>query len=156
MKEFEETLLKQSHNVSYKTALCVDEFNQNYIESNSRSNLDWNVLRDPLYTQLDVFVFLSRAYYFRMFKILVDDLIATGVMKHLVENYYTRKYKFEKVEEGPKVLSINDLLFGFNIWLGCCLISLLAFVAERITRFIKPIKKPSKIKFSKIFPIVPT
>ena len=103
-----------------------------------------------MFRTYEVFHFWSNAYYYRMFKKLIDSLIPTGIMKLLVEKYFTKKFKFVKLEEGPKVLGVDDLLFGFKIWFGSCIISTLTFAVERLK---KSLKKPRKIKFSKVVPI---
>lgn len=86
-----------------------------------------------------------------MFKILIDNLIPTGIMNHLVEIHYTKSWKFQKPEVGPSTLKVNDLLFGFNIWFGFCLISTLAFVAELGLKLLKS-RTSKRIKFIKIHP----
>jgi len=81
---------------------------------------------------------------------VIDDLIPTGVMNHLIEKYYTKTWKFAKVGKEPQILTLDDLAFGFNIWLGFCLLSLVGHVAEHLVRFIT---KPKKLKFAKVHPI---
>ena len=120
----------KSEDASAKIALCVDEFFQNDFENKTKKNLNWKQLDDVLYTSHEAFTFFHTSFYFRMFKKTIDRLIDTGVMKFLAENYYTRKYKFERIESGPSVLRIEDLAFGFNVWLGFCCISVPVFAIE--------------------------
>ena len=142
--------LTQSHNSSAKTGLCVDELFQNFFEYQLRENFKWNQLEDlVLYTTYEAFFFWKGAYYLRMHNNVINSLIPTGIMSYLVEKHYTRKWKFEKIQKEPKVLSLDDLLFGFNIWIGCCLISCLALIAEKVR---KSIKKPKVVKFLKTHP----
>lgn len=143
--------MTKSQNSTAKIALCLDDLLLNYIEFLQHKNLNWNQLDNNLYTTTEVFQFWSHSFYFRMFKILIDNLIPTGIMVHLVENNFTRAWKFEKPEEGPKVLEVDDLLFGFNIWFGCCIISTFSFVTELGFNLLKP-KKSKRIKFMKIHP----
>lgn len=119
------------------------------MEFKSQSNYEWNQLEDTvLYTTYEAFLFHNYSFYFRMMKKVIDSLIPGGIMNYLVDNYYTRKWKFKKVEEGPKTLNIEDLWFGFNIWIGFCFISFVAFLAEQVSRF----KKNSrKFKFAKVY-----
>jgi len=150
--DFTAVFLTQSQNSSAKMALCVDEFSCNFIEFGEKRNHDWNQLEDVvLYTTYEVFMFHNFAFYFRMLKNVIDNLIPTGIMNHLIETHYTRKWKFEKFEDGPKVLSLDDLIFGFNIWLGCCLISFISFILEQVLRIFK--KQPRVIKFAKVHPL---
>lgn len=119
-------------------ALVVDEFYINYIDSYRKNKLnEWSELNQILFTSYDVFLFHCNSFYFRMMNKIVNNLIPTGIMNHLVEKYYTQQWKWTKVEKDPKVLNVDDLSFGFNIWLACCLLSFLAFIAEFIVKFIK-------------------
>jgi hypothetical protein len=83
-----------------------------------------------------------------MYQMVIEKLIDTGVMNYLIDNHYTSKRKIEKIQGAPKVLRIEDLSFGFNIWLGFCSLSILAILFELIVR---P-KKVRRMKFSKIHP----
>jgi len=127
----------QSQNASAKIALCVDEFFINHHANSSRQTFNWHQLDDILYTSHDAFVFVQAAFYYRMFKKIVDMLIDTGIMKHYTENYFTKKVRLETLQSAPKVLCVNDLTFGFNIWLGFCCLSAIVFVAEIMTKKIK-------------------
>ncbi|KAL7015214.1 hypothetical protein ACKWTF_016344 [Chironomus riparius] len=89
-----------------------------------------------------------------MFKSIVDRLIDTGVMGYLSNEHFTRKRMYYKVQEGPKVLGLDDLGFGFNIWFGCCCLSILAFVIENVFKKLKSKrKKLEKLKFAKVHPM---
>ncbi|CAG9798469.1 unnamed protein product [Chironomus riparius] len=157
-KSFKDLFLTQSQNVSAKLALCVDELFQNIIEKDSKRNYDWNQLKNfALYTTHEVFVYRSHSYFLRMIDTLINDLIPTGIMKYLVENHFNKKWKFEMVDEGPKVLNLDNLFFGFNIWLGCCLISFMSLIIELVVGLIIPVRyeyeKSRKIKFKKVSPM---
>ena len=98
-------------------------------------------------------MFFGHSFYFRMFDNSIKRLISSGVMRHLVKIHYNRKWKFEKNNKHPKVLNVDDLLFGFKIWQGCCLTALFAFVSEKVFRFFRPIKKLRKVKYEKVVPL---
>jgi len=148
---FEAALVTQSQNASAKLALTVDEFYVNHFSSSLKSTLKWNKLEDTVFSpSRDAFCFFGAAFYTRMLMKIVDNLIPTGIMNYLIEVHYTRKWKFAKVGKAPQVLTLDDLAFGFNIWLGCCLLSLFGHVAEHLVRFVT---KPKKLKFAKVHPI---
>jgi hypothetical protein len=136
-------------------ALCVDEFFQNFLELETQSNYDWYELEElVLASTHEVFLFRHYSFYFNMMKNVIEDLIPTGIMKYLVENFYTKKFRFEKVQAaGPAVLTFDDLLFGFKIWVGSFLLALLAFFAENFARLKK---KKRKMKFDKVHPLEET
>jgi hypothetical protein len=149
--DFRKTLESQSQNSSAKLALIVDNVFQNFMQLNDNWRNTWNQLEDPFVISHDFFAFFGASFHFRMFKKLIDRLIDTGVMKYLSDNYYSKPRTFDPIEESPQVLSLDDMIFGFNIWLGACGISLAAFFGEIIHRIFT--KKPAKkIKFVKIHP----
>ncbi|CAG9812359.1 unnamed protein product [Chironomus riparius] len=148
---FLDAYITQSQNSSAKMALTVDDAFVNYINSKLiKRNHEWNKLETVLVTSQDVFYFYGAAYTTRMLLKIIDNLIPTGVMKFLIEEYYTRKWKFAKDEKGPKILTVDDLAFGFNIWLGSCCISIVGFIIEFIIKFIR---KPVKVKYAKVYPV---
>lgn len=83
---------------------------------------------------------------------MIEKLIATGLMKYLVENYYTKKLEFKKLQKEPKVLSVDDLAFGFNIWLVVCCFSFSIFIIEILAQNLRY----KKNKNAKIHPIMLT
>lgn len=132
----------QSQNTFAKMALCMEEYLKNHLDYDYKIGNVWNLLEDPiLYTTSDAFLFLDNSFYFRMLKNIIDNLIPSGVMDYLIENHYAKKFEIQKLEEDPKVLSIDDLLFGFKIWFGSCLISFLAFFFEQLVRLKKRFDK---------------
>ncbi|CAG9811064.1 unnamed protein product [Chironomus riparius] len=141
----------QSQNSSAKLALIVDEIFTNYFDSISKQrNHEWNKLDSVLFTTHDNFIFFGSCFYAGMLHRAINNLIPTGVMDYLIENFYTKRWKFENEEAEPKVLSLDDLSFGFNIWLGSCLVSFVAFAAEHGIAYIL---RPKKLKFAKVLPI---
>lgn len=78
------------------------------------------------------------AFYFEMIEKTVDSLIDTGILSYLIEKDIGTKLKFDQAENEPKVLNMDDLSFGFNIWLGCCVLSAAGFLIELVGW---PIKK---------------
>lgn len=132
-------------------ALCVDEYFLNFVGSHFKKNHDWNRLDETvLYTTHDAFMFWNFAFHFRMLHNVINNLIPTGIMKLLVEQYYTKSSEFPKLENNTKVLSLDDLMFGFKIWFVCCLVSLIAYIGERIYSWYKA---PKKVRFEKIEPL---
>jgi len=131
--------------------MTVDEFYVNHLSSRFKSTIEWNKLKDKiLFTNQDAFCFYGAAYYTRMLMKVIDNLIPTGIMNYWIEQQYTQKWKFAKVGKAPQVLKMDDLAFGFNIWLGCCLLTLVGHVAEHLVRFVT---KPKKVKYAKVHPI---
>lgn len=126
-------------------ALCVDEYYQNSAESSIHESLGWNQLQDiVLFTTFDAFLFIDNSFYFTMLQALINNLIPSGLMNFLVDEYLRKKWNAQKVEKNPKVLSIDDLQFGFKIWFGTCLCACFTFMIEKGIKF-RNLKK-SKVK----------
>lgn len=105
---------------------------------NQIKNVSWNRIPDiVVHTSLQTFAFEKQAFYTRMMQKTVNSLVDTGIMKYLVD-FYLNRVGYLKVFDIPKVLKLDDLEFGFNIWLAFCGFSLLAFMMEKI---FKPVKK---------------
>lgn len=115
-------------NSSAKICLIMDE--------TFRSTLDklkftpWNQLEDIyMQTTLESFIFYHTSFAFRMMKLTVDKLIDTGIMRYLVDDDLRIKNP-PKLNDDPKVLSLNDLDFGFTIYLGFCGLSFFIILLE--------------------------
>ncbi|KAL7011992.1 hypothetical protein ACKWTF_014556 [Chironomus riparius] len=67
---------------------------------------------------------------------VLEKTIPAGIPQHLIEYHTSLIYKkYEPfVDSEPKVLTVNDLAFGFVLWLGSCGIAIFGFVYE-ILRF---------------------
>lgn len=60
----------------------------------------------------------------------MDKLVEAGIPQYFLEYMY-QFYFFDRNEpHGPKVFSIDDLHFGFVVWLVTCSIALAAFLGE--------------------------
>lgn len=148
VKTFSDAIQTQSQNSSAKMALCVDEFLLNHLEFHGQENYKWNQLNIVIHLKYEAFIFRGYSFFYRMFRKVINDLIPTGIMSHLVNNFYTKSWIFKEIRDERKVLSVSDLLFGFKIWIVCCIASAVTFGVEQRSRFVK---KPKKVRFAKIF-----
>lgn len=147
---FYQIYYSQSENASFKTGLCIDNFFESYENHIDNITSEWNRLDESLYTSLEIFGFHHFSFYFRAFKRLIDRMIEGGIMNVLVEKHYLKRRNTKKAKNDPKVLKLDDLGFGFEIWLGFCFISTAAFVAEIISKMKK--RKFVKTKYAKVYP----
>jgi hypothetical protein len=129
-------------------AIIIEDLVQNELDSEAAPR--WNKIDlENIFVSHQFFIFHQHSFYFRMLHKTVNTLIDTGIMNHLINNHL-RQNKFVKVEEHAKVLNIKDLSYGFNIWLCCCSISIIAFIMEFVYKLNVPTVK--KVKFAKVHP----
>ncbi|CAG9801201.1 unnamed protein product [Chironomus riparius] len=137
--QFNYAYLSQSQNSTAKFALVVDQFFINFLDKQlKRRSQTWNKLENTvIFTFYDLFIFYGTSFYFRMYDKVIDNLIPTGIMNHLIENHYSRELKYEEIKGKPQMLTLEELAFGFNIWFGFCVISIISFIAEYAVIFVK-------------------
>lgn len=83
-------------------------------------------------TQLG-FAFFKNNFFFKIAEESVQQLTSAGILFWMIDNEIGLKYKFTSKKE-PTKLTIENLNFGFVIWIGFCGISVIAFVCEILYR----------------------
>ena len=162
----EEALLvyKQSQKSSAKIALLVDDILTTFYDSENKGQNPWNQLDERFFAVTIGIATLQSSFYFRIIKDTVDRLTDTGVIRHLINTRVLMLKKYPKDESEPKILSLEDLSYGFNIFLGFCLISGLIFIVELILglkfcrknmsfNHLRKKLRNTKIKFTKVKPM---
>lgn len=90
-------------------------------------------LNEKLITNSVSFVISRNNFIFELAELVIERLIQAGITKHLFE-YQCFLEKATRVDEitikNPEVLTINDLSFGFFIWLSACGVTLTVFLCE--------------------------
>ena len=104
------------------------------------------------------FLFNANNFFFHIVDETIQRLVSCGIMNHLIHKSFPLEFKFI-VEKSASVLSVEDLDFGFIIWLGCCAVCAVCFILEiLIWIFCKKYehltghKIPKKVKFVKVWP----
>lgn len=72
------------------------------------------------------------AFYLKMIEETANRLIDTGLMNYLIKTILSDNIKIKNPEDPPKVLSLTDLSFGFNIWIGFCCLCISSFILEHL------------------------
>jgi hypothetical protein len=64
--------------------------------------------------------------------------IPAGIPQYWAEYHdwykYIRNHTYYEEESGPKVFALENLSFGFNVWLVACGLSLIGFLLEFLYR----------------------
>lgn len=132
LDEDSELVSTQSQNTSAKMAIVADEILTTFHDTQNKGQNPWNQLDDRFYATRIGIATQHSAFYYRMIKDTVDKLTDTGIIKHLIKTRVLIRRKYPKDVAEPKILNIEDLLFGFNIFLGFCLICGIIFWIELI------------------------
>jgi hypothetical protein len=63
---------------------------------------------------------------------ILDKTIPAGIPQYLIEYHSSLIYKkYEPIDDNePRVLTVNDLSFGFVLWLGSCAVAVVGFIFE--------------------------
>ena len=65
---------------------------------------------------------------------VLEKIIPAGIPQYLVKYHESNMYKeyVPIVDNSPRVLTVDDLEYGFVLWLGACGISVVGFLLEFI------------------------
>ena len=63
---------------------------------------------------------------------ILEKTIPFGIPQYLMDSHHSMLFKHyeKKIVKDPKVLKVDDLSFGFVLWLGACGISFCGFILE--------------------------
>lgn len=96
-------------------------------------------LNELLFTTHTSFMFDRNNFMIDLFDEIIERLLPSGIIQHLKNKYgYSTSFI---LKHGPKVLSVDDLSYGFIIWLVTCAMSLSVFVLEIVFYFSKETMK---------------
>ena len=129
-KELHDIVFAQSQNSSAKISFIYPESFINLLQYHLGKSLNWHQLKNVNFHVSQIGFYLSPYHFF--LNILDKEtqwLTSTGIMNHLVNLVYKDKRSFVSVKEW-KVLTMENLQFGFVIWLCSCAVTVVAFVAE--------------------------
>lgn len=90
------------------------------------------VLKQKLFTCQVGLAMAKNHYFFEVVQDIVEKFIPMGIMQYLNKLHIQANFKqaiFDP-KNNLKVLNVDDLAFGFYIWLGACLISVCGFFLE--------------------------
>ena len=125
---------------------------------------NWNKLSEAFYVDHNAIGYPETAFYGSILRNTVDRLVESGVMKYLLKTYLFPYRSVPKTTPDPNVLSVEDLAFGFNIFIAFCGISGIIFAAELILGIkicrtnlsfddLRRKLKFRKVKFAKVHPM---
>ncbi|KAG5683282.1 hypothetical protein PVAND_012571 [Polypedilum vanderplanki] len=147
-------LLSNFNTTSERQAVIIGSgfllFYEKYFETK------FKVLKQPFLTMGTVLLMGKNHFYSHIFYKTLRELMPSGIPYHFTKIHKEIYYKLvnEKEEKEPKVLTLDDLDFGFFIWFPFIAISIIVFILELIIfKLTNKKKRFRKIKFAKVHPI---
>jgi len=130
VEEFYEVLVDQSQNSSAKMSLITEEQSLNLLQYLDGKSLKWHQLKNVnFYVSQIGFFFLPNNFFLHIIDKETQRLTSAGIMNHLLNLIFKDKCSFTFRKEW-KVLAMENLQFGFVIWLCSCAVTAVVFVAE--------------------------
>ena len=124
-------IFTQSKNSSAKLALIIQSnvlelYNIDKVNNDGK----WHVIPDyTLQVSQTGFAFAANNYAYEGFNEITQRLTSAGVMDHMIQKCFGRQ-KSILDKKHWSVLVINNLEFGFFIWLACCAFCFFIFIFE--------------------------
>ncbi|CAG9810963.1 unnamed protein product [Chironomus riparius] len=158
--QYSELFLTQSKNASAKIALIAQELGLTMISVGGH-NIKWHKLPNySIYVSQSGFGFAPNNFFYRIIDETVERLVSGGIMNRMVDMCLPLM-RSQLMPKTAFVLKVENLEFGFVIWMGCCGLCVACFLSESIIwnvwkfmRYYRTQKEPIKIKFEKIYPDV--
>ena len=134
MFEFYQTLLDERFNAEAKIAFC-DHFD--YFNSFIKYNLhSYKFLKENLYTHLTGFITSRNHFLHALLDETLNDLITGGIIQNSFESFdyetvlSLKHYHLFDEHEVSKILTFEDLSYGFTLWICACLVCFVVVCAS--------------------------
>jgi len=157
--KFCEVFYTQSQNSSAKLGLIIQNHAIIYEELYAGKKLNWHMLTDSLQVSGAGFAFYANNFFSKVIDRVIKAWIPAGIMDKIMTEFLGNNRNFVTLKK-PMVLKMDNLRFGFSIWLGCCGFCLAIFIIESLifaikTKFITREKqqKIRKMNFAKVYPM---
>jgi hypothetical protein len=127
----------QSRNASAKSAIIINTMTLKVYENYLIEASKWHRIPDYSFqVSQSGLGFMPNNFFFDIINKIVQRLTPAGIIDHIIEACFRPKLMFVYHKQ-LKVLTVDQLSFGINIWLGFCAISICAFAAEVLVWFLK-------------------
>ncbi|KAL7012313.1 hypothetical protein ACKWTF_014762 [Chironomus riparius] len=136
--EYSNIFKTQSQNSSARIAMTMQSMMLDHYESVTGDAKFWLQIPDTSVQVSQIgFSMFANNFFLQGLNQVTEQLVASGIMCKIVEEVMGSKRKFVKTSE-PQTLSIENLGFGFIIWISFCGYCVLIFMLElTIGSFVK-------------------
>jgi hypothetical protein len=123
-------LFNLSQNSSAKVSIIFQETSLNVLQHFVGKSFKWHQLKNENFQVSQIgFFFFPNNFFLNIIDIETQRLTSAGIMSHLLNLVFKDKYSNVSIKEW-KVLTLENLRFGFVIWLWSCAVAVVAFLVE--------------------------
>ena len=131
-----EVYRKKTFDSSFKGVVFISYAQATYLNKINHRNFTYKTCKDQLFSGQVVFLFQKHFYLVGEFNEKLKDLQKAGIIDLWLSKFTDSEFlHFKKPKEGPKKISIQHILSGFQIYLCGISISLFAFCFEKLSMF---------------------
>lgn len=118
----------QSQNASSKLAFMFSDVQMKILTN--RYKAQSLKMKESLLTLNIGLGFNANNFLYSLTNEVIEKIFPMGIIQHWLEASIPSSYDLFRNKKSPKVLKIDDLSFGFVLWLTACAVSSLCFLVE--------------------------
>lgn len=137
-------LYLDAEDIDVKVAFCSSHHQLIFLNNIYRK---YFLLNEHLYTHLTGFFLKLNNFMYELANEVTENLISGGILQHSVKigqensiKYGTRlrsEMQFDSNDDKDKIMTYADFSYGFTLWIFACLISMIGFLLELTSHYIK-------------------
>ncbi|KAG5671220.1 hypothetical protein PVAND_001429 [Polypedilum vanderplanki] len=148
---------KNSENSAARMGLIIVDLSIYSLNEILNQKIIWNKLNEEINSAHLNLVFFHSSFFYEQMKKIYSRLAAAGIVHYLYNKNINNSKEFSPQiddQKVPQVFTLNELSFGFVIWLGTLSVAVIVFLIEIFIWLIKnKEKKQKKLKFAKVAPM---
>lgn len=103
---------------SFKGGVFISDEMLATLKTDYRGEIEWITIKQPVLSSHVAMYFEQNHFLFEPINEKINQLINGGIIDHWIKNATNSRYNLEKqTKRGPKVLTMNHLMIGFQVWL---------------------------------------
>lgn len=131
LKKFLKVAFEEIYDSNFKGTVHLDYHLFVALSGISKGRIVQRMLKEDLITDICGWDFPRSHRFYEVFDRKTQQLFNAGITHKIIKKYTVNPKKFIHLyEQGPKVLSMNDLEAGFVVWLISITFAVLAFLME--------------------------
>ncbi|KAL7015704.1 hypothetical protein ACKWTF_016613 [Chironomus riparius] len=151
--EIHKIFATQCQNASAKMFISLTSEHLHMYNEATQQICPWHTIQYPRENYAAFGRYPANHFFFKMLNNILDTIIPTGIVDYIVhQNFEIRYYVDNKIGD-PVSMTLNDLGFGFIVWMCSLFPTILVFLVELLDWIWKCQKNTNfkRVKFAKVF-----